>query len=279
MWPLTGRCVYSYDCDKYAKTCQDCPYLETSKKIMFDSTKQLHKLKKRIFDDCNPHIVVPSKWMLDKVNQSYFDNSRINYIPHGIDENFFSPQMKNSRKILGLPDDKIIILFISNGFSTPRKGMRYLASSLEKIPDDNVTLFAVGGSDLPNHKIFDKFDTHTPGYIKNSKLPAAYSAADVTVVPSLYESFGLVATESMSCRTPVIAFNTSGLQEQITDSTGWLAEFKSSKSLTEKIREAIQDRQQRKMKGKKARKRVLDKYTQSRFVNEHKNLYKRISHT
>lgn len=277
MWPLTGRCVYSYDCDKYTKTCQNCPYLDTSKKIMFDTTKQLHKLKKRIFDSFNPHIVVPSSWMMDKASQSYFNNSRINQIPHGIDENFFSPKMKNPRKIFGLPDDKFIILFISNGFSTPRKGMRYLINSLENIPDDNVTLFAVGGNDLPKHEVLDRFDTHTPGYIKNDKLPVAYSAADITVVPSLYESFGLVATESMSCGTPVIAFNTSGLQEQITDSTGWLAEFKSSKSLTEKIREAIQNRQHREMKGKKARERVLDKFTQSRFVNDHKNLYKKIS--
>jgi glycosyltransferase involved in cell wall biosynthesis len=279
MWPLTGRCVYSYDCSKYTKTCQDCPYLETSKKVMFDSTKQLHKLKKKIFTNCDPHIVVPSKWMLNKVNQSHFDDSRVDYITHGINEEFFSPQVKNPRKKFDLPNDKVVILFVSNGLSTPRKGMRYLASSLEKITDNNVVLFAVGGSDLPNHGVFNKFDTYTPGYIKNSQLPAAYSSADFTVVPSLYESFGLVATESMSCGTPVVAFDTSGLKEQITGSTGWLAEFKSSKSLSKKIREAIQNKQHRETKGKEARKRILNKYTQNRFVNEYKNLYNRITNT
>jgi glycosyltransferase involved in cell wall biosynthesis len=81
----------------------------------------------------------------------------------------------------------------------------------------------------------------------------------------------------MSCGTPVVSYKTSGLQEQITDSTGWLAEFMNIGSLTENIRKAVTDEEQRQRKGKNARKRVVQNYNQQRFIDDHKRLYSRIA--
>lgn len=278
MWPLTGRCVYSYDCEKYTDVCHNCPYLDISKQISFDSTKQLHKLKKKIFDFCNPYIISPSKWMTENIRKSFFETSTVEHIPHGINTDFFMPKPTiESRKEFDIPQNSTVVLFISNGLSTPRKGMNHLLSALHKIKIEDITLFAVGGEEMSEDKIPNNFQLFTPGYIDNDKLPFAYSAADLTVVPSLYESFGLVATESMSCGTPVVAYDTSGLGEQITDTTGWLAEFKNPDSLASVIEEAIKNKERRQTKAQKARQRVKKKYDQQRFFTDHKAIYEQVN--
>jgi glycosyltransferase involved in cell wall biosynthesis len=279
MWPMTGRCAYSYDCDKYTDTCHDCPYLDTAKSVEFDSTMLLHKLKKNIFKRADANIIAPSQWMEENVRESFFNTDNLYRIPYGIDTDFFSPiHDQKRRRLSDIRNDSIVILFIANGLSNPRKGMKHLLTALSNIPEkDDISLLVVGGEDLPESRIPEQLDLHVPGYIENNELPVAYSTADVTVVPSLYESFGLVATESMSCGTPVVSYKTSGLQEQITDSTGWLAEFMNIRSLTENIREAVTDEEQRQRKGKNARKRVVQNYNQQRFIDDHKRLYSRIA--
>lgn len=279
MWPITGRCTYSYDCNKYSGTCHDCPYLDINKSVEFDSTTLLHKLKKTVFNRANANIIVPSRWMEEKANKSFFHTENLYRIPHGIDTDFFSPvQDKRRKESYNIRDDSTVVFFIANGLSNPRKGMKHLLTALSNIPEkDDISLLVVGGEDLPESRIPEQLDLHVPGYIENNELPVAYSTADVTVVPSLYESFGLVATESMSCGTPVVSYKTSGLQEQITDSTGWLAEFMNIGSLTENIRKAVTDEEQRQRKGKNARKRVVQNYNQQRFIDDHKRLYSRIA--
>lgn len=278
MWPLTGRCVHSYDCEKYTDTCHECPYLYTERPVSFDTTKVLHILKKKMFEKGIDNIIVPSKWMGRMVHGSFFDGTRWDHIPHGINSNIFFPHPADkARDELNLAHDSTIILFISNGLSNPIKGMKSLLTALNNIPsEENVSLLAVGSQELDADYIPDHLNLNTPGYIDNSDLPVAYSAADITVVPSLYESFGLVATESMACGTPVVAYETSGLQEQVTSSTGWLAKFRNIDSLSEKINEAIINKKQRQTKGENARKRVIEKYNQKRFINDHKKLYARV---
>jgi glycosyltransferase involved in cell wall biosynthesis len=232
-------------------------------------------MKKRLISNLNPNVIVPSNWMKTKVEESDTDIREIKYIPHGIDTNLFSPRKREqSRRRFSIPSNSTVLLFVSSGLSNPVKGMKYLIAALNQVESENISLLAIGNNKLPENELSTKFDLHTPGYIENNDLPAAYTAADITIIPSLYESFGLVATESMACETPVIAYKTSGLQEQITDSTGWLAEFKSVRSLSEKIQEAMENKQQYKRKGKKARKRILNKYTQDRFIRDHKEIYK-----
>ena len=74
------------------------------------------------------------------------------------------------------------------------------------------------------------------GLIKQEKLPHFYSAADVCVVPSYYESFGLVALESLACGTPVVATNVGDLQKIIHQGqTGYVVMDDAPKALADKI--------------------------------------------
>jgi D-inositol-3-phosphate glycosyltransferase len=75
------------------------------------------------------------------------------------------------------------------------------------------------------------------GAIDQRQLRAYYSAADVTVVPSWYESFGLVALESMACGTPVVASRVGGLATTVRDGeTGHLVAWRDPKLFADAIR-------------------------------------------
>jgi D-inositol-3-phosphate glycosyltransferase len=75
-----------------------------------------------------------------------------------------------------------------------------------------------------------------PGLIKHEELPYFYSAADVCVIPSYYESFGLVALESMACGTPVVATNVGNLKSIIHQvDTGYVVMDNAPHHLAEKI--------------------------------------------
>jgi D-inositol-3-phosphate glycosyltransferase len=76
------------------------------------------------------------------------------------------------------------------------------------------------------------------GAVDQRLLPTYYSAADVTVVPSWYESFGLVALESMACGTPVVAARVGGLASLVRDGeTGRLVPWRDPRLYAERIRE------------------------------------------
>ena len=93
------------------------------------------------------------------------------------------------------------------------------------IKSDEVNLIIFGGkSDVFPEKIFK---IHNFNEINNDKiLQKLYSAADVMIVPSKMETFGLAATEAMACGTPVVAFNNTGLADIMEHKkNGYLAEL------------------------------------------------------
>ena len=74
------------------------------------------------------------------------------------------------------------------------------------------------------------------------RLPTYYAAADVTVVPSYYESFGMVALEAMACGSPVIASRVGGLVTTVRDGvTGFLVPESDVAALAERIAALVAD--------------------------------------
>ena len=102
--------------------------------------------------------------------------------------------------------------------------------------NDDINLIVFGGN---NKNFYSKipFKIHNFYEINNDEiLQKLYSAADVMVAPSKMETFGLAAQESISCGTPVVAFNNTGLAEIIEHKvTGYLAEFLNEKELAEEL--------------------------------------------
>jgi D-inositol-3-phosphate glycosyltransferase len=136
----------------------------------------------------------------------------------------FRPYDKiSSRRRLGLSSEKIM-LFV--GRIDPLKGIGRLIESLPLIKvHDDVRLIVIGGDSGSKDEI-EKLQTQATalgiadkvtlqGIVKQDILPYYYSAADVCVVPSYYESFGLVPLEALACGTPVVATDVGDLKNII----------------------------------------------------------------
>ena len=120
--------------------------------------------------------------------------------------------------------------------------------------------------------------THFPGRIGDQELPVYFAAADVCVVPSHYEPFGLVAVEAMASGTPVIASDVGGLQfTVVSEETGLLAPPKNVEAFASAIDRIIGDLQWRDRLGINARKRVEEKFSWSGVASQLKDLYSRLS--
>ena len=165
----------------------------------------------------------------------------VDVVPCGVNMELFNHYDKQiSRQKLGLPDGKIM-LFV--GRIDPLKGIDQLLKAVPLIKDhDRLQLIVIGGdagSKAEVEKlqklsrelnISDRVSFH--GLVKQDILPYYYSAADVCVVPSYYESFGLVPLESLACGTPVVATDVGDLKNIIRQGeTGFIVKDNSPDKL------------------------------------------------
>lgn len=218
MWPFTGGCHYSHDCDRYTKSCGACPQLHSSKER--DLSYQVWQRKMRAWKDINLTIVSPTSWLADcATSSSLFKDRRVEVIPFCLDTTVFKPLDKGvAREALNLPCDKQLVLFGAISATTDRrKGFHLLQAALQKLGQstwkENIEL-VVFGSSQPEKPLDLGFKANYLGSLSDdSSLALVYSAADVMIVPSTQEAFGQTASEAMACGTPVIAFNGTGLMD------------------------------------------------------------------
>ena len=147
---------------------------------------------------------------------SYYNvaKSKIGIAPCGVDLQLFRPHDKAyARRRLGLGSHEKIILYV--GRFDPLKGISRVLEAVGLLKDAPVRFVIAGGDgrahpemrrlrDLAQELSLDGA-VRFAGRVEQQELPLYYSAADVLVVPSLYESFGIVALEALGCGTPVIA--------------------------------------------------------------------------
>jgi len=195
--------------------------------------------------DCY-HIIAPTEKEKEELIQHYGASpKRIGVVPCGVNLEQFKPVSKEkARQYSGLDNDKII-LFV--GRIDPLKGIDKLIKSMLYLR--NVTglrLVVIGGGEDSQHEIeqlqklvceLNIQDSVTfLGLIKHDQLPHFYSAADVCVVPSYYESFGLVALESLACGTPIVATDVGNLKSIIRQGeTGYVVIDNAPHCLASKI--------------------------------------------
>jgi glycosyltransferase involved in cell wall biosynthesis len=151
----------------------------------------------------------------------------VKIIPYGTDvETFHTIPKAEARAKLGLDGDEQIVLYV--GRFDPRKGIETLiraSAQTKAFAEGRLKLVIVGGScpdriDGQERNRIEQIVQETgltertlfAGQVKHNMLPFYYAAADVCVIPSHYETFGLVAIEAMACGTPVIASDVGGLK-------------------------------------------------------------------
>ena len=189
---------------------------------------------------------------------------------------FGSVDREAGRAKIGVDSDTKLVMYA--GRFDERKGIETLVRAFardEVKSHQNAKLMIVGGS-TPGEKdgiernrigeIVEELDiadrTEFTGRVKHEDLAYYYAAADVCVVPSHYEPFGLVAIEAMASRTPVIASNVGGLKFSVADyKTGLLVPPKDEVAFAKAIDSILADNEWRKELGENARKRVEAKFS------------------
>jgi glycosyltransferase involved in cell wall biosynthesis len=166
-------------------------------------------------------------------------NGTIEMVPCGTDiERLGSVDRLTARGELGIPEDAKVALYV--GRFDRRKGIETLVRAIasSKLRGNSDLRLIIGGGARPGESDGIERDriqdivkelgieaiVTFPGRLTESDLPIYYAAANVCVVPSHYEPFGLVAIEAMACRTPVVASQVGGLQFTVVpEVTGLLA--------------------------------------------------------
>lgn len=196
--------------------------------------------------------------------------AKIKVIPAGVDTNIFYPRDREAvRELLGLPGlETPILLFV--GRIERLKGIDTLLESVAVVSkycsgrDLKVLIVGGGGqTEDENAELHRVVELHRDlnleeqvefvGSKPQEMLPLYYSAADVTIMPSHYESFGLVAVESMASGTPVIASNVGGLSFTVVDGeTGYLVEQENHFQLAERVHTLLKNSELRERMGEQA---------------------------
>jgi D-inositol-3-phosphate glycosyltransferase len=215
-------------------------------------------------------------------------------IPCGTDiDNFQVLSKSEARSILNWDSKSPIVLYV--GRFDQRKGIETLVRAVAEVKDNSAALeqlrlVVIGGSD-PNQsdgqercrieamtaELGIAHQTEFVGMVGHDRLPLYYSAADVCVVPSHYEPFGLVAIESMACGTPVVASNVGGLRfTVISEETGLLVEPQDVTGFARAIQRVLTDRLWAQKARKQAAIRVRANFSWSGVANQLSDLYKEL---
>lgn len=277
-WPYTGGCHFISDCENYKKSCGFCPVLES--KDANDLSRKLWNRKnlslKRI---PNIRIIGLSKWIADEAKQSsLFKDEIIINLPNPLNTKIFKPiDNINSRLEWSLPKDKKLVLFGAIKADTDlRKGYIKLKESISLLQTDNIEIVLFGMT-RPKIVHSSKFKIHYLGNIHDDhKLAKLYNAVDVMVVPSLQENLSNVIMESLSCGTPVVAFNTGGNGDMIDHKkNGYLAESYNSADMARGIEWIINSDKYDEIRTN-ARKKICNNFDSEIVSKQYIQLYKSI---
>ncbi len=202
-------------------------------------------------------VVATSPQEQDALRSLVSTRGQIEIIPCGTDTNNFRLASKSHARVkLKLSNQEKVILYV--GRFDERKGIETLVRAFALLKQRQLLplkLLIVGGSsaNMPDgderlriEKIVQELGiedvTTFVGRVGHDTLPLYYAAADVCVIPSYYEPFGLVAIEAMGCGVPVVASNVGGLKFTIIpEETGLLVEPRNVQAFAEAIGRILAD--------------------------------------
>ena len=280
-WPFCGVCHYFFDCDAYQTSCGSCPQLDSQSKD--DLSARMWKRKKKAYQDLDLHIVSPSRWLGDCARHSgLLGRFPMTVIPNCLDHDLFRPIPKERfsprwhRFREGVHDKPFVLYGAMNAAKDERKGFRFLLAALDSLAKaGKADLFEliVFGAEKPLEGIPVSIPAHYVGYVGDAaELVSLYNLASVMVVPSLTENLSCVIMESLSCGTPVVAFDIGGNGDMIDHQVnGYLAREKDCEDLAQGICWCLDHVEEL---APAARQKVLENYTPAVVGEKYAELYR-----
>jgi glycosyltransferase involved in cell wall biosynthesis len=243
-WLLSGHCAHSFDCERWATGCGNCPDLSIYPSIARDATAFNWRRKRDIYARSRLRVATPSRWLMNKVERSILAGgiSEARVIPNGVDTSVFRPaDMAAARRELDLPADTPIALAAANGFRRNRfKDAAAMQSAIEAAADGSILFLAVG-EDAPEERHGQATVRFIPPQ-EHSKMARFYQAADVYLHAARADTSPIAIAEALACGTPVVATAVGGIPELVTHGqTGFLAPLGDVAGLATALRTLLTD--------------------------------------
>lgn len=202
--------------------------------LMWDLVKNTHN--QAVLNLCT------STAMIDELRSHGVE--RLALWQRGVDTVQFHPRFKSeemrSRLTQGHPEDT---LFLYVGRLSAEKEIQQILPVLQAIPHSRLALVGDGPYRQELEKIFAGTNTNFVGYLRGDDLAAAFASSDAFLFPSRTETLGLVLLEAMAAGCPVVAANSGGIPDIVTNGiNGYLFEPNDRNGLLEATQNLLHDR-------------------------------------
>ena len=272
MWPCTAICHYAGVCNHYRQQCRECFFLPHSSKEGMSA--KVFRKKQKYYQRANITFVTCSEWLNKCATSStLLTEKQVVTIHNSIDISLFAPSDKiSSRKKLGLPIDKKLILFSAANLNDGRKGFNYLAEAVQLLDVSNVELVLLGDIKTPLPEL--PLKVNYIGFAScEADMAMVYNTIDVYVTPSLEDNLPNTIMEAMACGTPCVGFNTGGIPEMIDHKiNGYVAAYKSADDLATGIQWVLSEADYMSLSAKAVEK-VRSYYSEWIIAGQYVDLY------
>lgn len=243
IWPATAICHYARGCKQFHTACHHCPLLPRGGGNN-DLSARVWRKKVAILQDKSILFVACSKWLEGQAKQSaLLKNQIVTSIPNPIDTRIFCKQdKKQARRAFGLPENKQLILFVSQRVTDERKGVNYFIEALQQLVTEhpamkqNTGVIILGGHSAEVAARLP-IPAYALGYVSDAqKIALVYNSADLFVLPSLEDNLPNTIMEAMACGIPCVGYRVGGIPEEIDHlKNGYVAAYKDVNDLARGI--------------------------------------------
>ena len=280
-WIFSGHCVYPLDCELWKTGCVRCPDLDLTFSVPRDSSATNWKLKRFAVRHTRAVIVVASEWMKRRVEESGMaPHLECRVIPLGVDTTVFRPRDPvESRRALGIDADAHVVAFRDTGTQERFKNSVLVAEALRRYRPARKTYVLCFQSSEASRQLVGQYEVMDLGWVASAEEAAvAYSAADVFLMPSKAEAFGMMAVEAMACGTPVVVAEGTSLPGVVhAPHVGISVPQGDAEALASAIGSLLADPVARRRRGDAGRALAVSDYSFERYLDAHFRLYEDVA--
>ncbi len=253
--------------------------------IHFDYERMIHETEAWLTYEAWK-VICCSDYMISHVQWAFgLPSDKLVMVPNGVNYEAYSKyrteDLSQFRSKFALPEEKIV-LFV--GRLVYEKGVHVLVNAAPKVLDKVNAKFIIVGNGYMKDQLSGLAKgmglTHKvmfTGFIEDETLRRLQTCADVSVVPSLFEPFGIVAVEAMAAKSPVVVSDTGGLSEIVEhDVNGVKVYVSNPDSLAWGITKVLTDNSYANWLRTNAYKKIQEKYDWNKIAEQTKTIYSNV---
>lgn len=223
-YPYLGSCAYGNECAGYEQKCIRCKRIRNPISRILNLSHKRFESKYYYYRHLSKPVFVGPRFTIERSKSSgLLDGLAVIELDEAVDTVFFKPRNTESiRRELKIKDSDIAMVCIAP-YSNERKGVRFFYELAKRFEKDDRFVFIHVGCDVDNVDVSSNM--RIIGYVSDQeKLAQYYSLADLFVFPSLSDTMPNTCLEALSCGSPLLCFNTSGMPYIADDSVASLVE-------------------------------------------------------